>query len=184
MCLYVGSNVHCIQFACHDSIEPPVFSTNSRAYRLYSIFLSHSVASCPVLNVSFCAAYGLLRRQVRWSGILISLRLFHSLLWSSQRLYCSQWSRSRCYFENFLNPACTSGSSQFMYSWSLAWRILSIILLACEVSATNSHFCINGWESKCVLTSILLIRWWLYKVDLPFFPAWLLYPEFNCFCSN
>ena len=26
----------------------------------------------------------------------------------------------------FLNPAWTSGSSQLMYSWSLAWRILSI----------------------------------------------------------
>ena len=34
-----------------------------------------------------------------------------------------------------LNPACTSGSSRFPYCWSLAWRILSIILLACEVSA-------------------------------------------------
>ena len=28
----------------------------------------------------------------------------------------------------FLNPAWTSGSSQFMYCWSLAWRILSITL--------------------------------------------------------
>ena len=28
----------------------------------------------------------------------------------------------------FLNPACTSGSSQFMYCWTLAWRILSIIV--------------------------------------------------------
>ena len=35
----------------------------------------------------------------------------------------------------FLNPACTSGSSQFTYCWSLAWRILSITLLACEVNA-------------------------------------------------
>ena len=35
----------------------------------------------------------------------------------------------------FLNPACTSGSSQFTYCWSLAWRILSIILLACEMNA-------------------------------------------------
>ena len=34
----------------------------------------------------------------------------------------------------FLNPACTSGSSWFMYCWSLAWRILSITLLACEMS--------------------------------------------------
>ena len=34
----------------------------------------------------------------------------------------------------FLNPACTSGSSWFTYYWSLAWRILSPILLACEMS--------------------------------------------------
>ena len=35
----------------------------------------------------------------------------------------------------FLNPAWTSGSSWFSYVWSLAWRILSITLLACEMSA-------------------------------------------------
>ena len=40
----------------------------------------------------------------------------------------------------FWNPALTSGSSQFMYCWSLAWRILSIILLACEMSATEQYF--------------------------------------------
>ena len=35
----------------------------------------------------------------------------------------------------FLKPAWTSGSSWAMYCWSLAWRILSITLLACEISA-------------------------------------------------
>ena len=35
----------------------------------------------------------------------------------------------------FLNPAWTSGHSQFLYCWSLAWRILSITSLACEMSA-------------------------------------------------
>ena len=35
----------------------------------------------------------------------------------------------------FLNPAWTSGSSQSTYCWSLAWRILSITLLVCEMSA-------------------------------------------------
>ena len=34
----------------------------------------------------------------------------------------------------FLNPAWTSGSSQFMYCWSLACRILYITLLVCEMS--------------------------------------------------
>ena len=35
----------------------------------------------------------------------------------------------------FIKPAWTSGSSRFMYYWSLAWRILSITLLACEIRA-------------------------------------------------
>ena len=35
----------------------------------------------------------------------------------------------------FSKSASTSGSSQFMYCGSLAWRILSIILLACEMGA-------------------------------------------------
>ena len=40
----------------------------------------------------------------------------------------------------FLNPACTSGSSQFTYCWSLAWRILSITLLTCEMSTILRQF--------------------------------------------
>ena len=34
----------------------------------------------------------------------------------------------------FLSPGWTSGSSRFMYCWSLTWRILSITLLTCEMS--------------------------------------------------
>ena len=41
---------------------------------------------------------------------------------------------------HFLNPACISGSSQFTYHWCLAWRILSITLLACEMSAILWYF--------------------------------------------
>ena len=40
----------------------------------------------------------------------------------------------------FVNPAWTSGSSWFTYCWSLAWRILSITLLACEMSAIVRYF--------------------------------------------
>ena len=35
----------------------------------------------------------------------------------------------------FLNPSWTSGISQFTYCWSLAWRILNITLLVCEMNA-------------------------------------------------
>ena len=38
------------------------------------------------------------------------------------------------------NPACKSGSSQFTYCWSQAWGMLSITLLACEMSATAQQF--------------------------------------------
>ena len=34
----------------------------------------------------------------------------------------------------FLKPAWTSGNSRIIYCWSLAWRILSITLLVCEMS--------------------------------------------------
>ena len=34
----------------------------------------------------------------------------------------------------FLKPAWTTGSAEFTYCWSLAWRILNITLLVCEMS--------------------------------------------------
>ena len=34
----------------------------------------------------------------------------------------------------FLNAASASGSSRFMYCWNLAWKILGITLLACEMN--------------------------------------------------
>ena len=65
----------------------------------------------------------------------------------------------------FLEPAWTSGSSQFTYCWSLAWRILSITLLACEMSAIVHsvsilwHCLFCGLEWKLVTKrEALLIR--------------------------
>ena len=54
--------------------------------RLHCFSLSPRVCSnsCPVLTVAFWPAYRFLKRQVRWSDIPISFRIFHSLLWSTQ----------------------------------------------------------------------------------------------------
>ena len=49
----------------------------------------------------------------------------------------------------FLKPVWTSGSSRLTYCWSLAWRILSITLLACEMGA--------------------IVRWFEHSLALPFF---------------
>ena len=45
---------------------------------------NQSVVLCPVLTVASWPAYRFLRTQVRWPGIPISFRIFHSLLWSTQ----------------------------------------------------------------------------------------------------
>ena len=42
---------------------------------------------------------------------------------------------------SFLKPAWTSGSSRFTYCWSLAWRILSITLLACVQFSSLAQSC-------------------------------------------
>ena len=41
-------------------------------------------APCSVLTVASWPAYSFLKRQVRWSGIPICFRVFHSWLWSTQ----------------------------------------------------------------------------------------------------
>ena len=45
---------------------------------------NQSVVPCPVLTVASWPAYRFLRRQVRLSGISISFRIYHRLLWSKQ----------------------------------------------------------------------------------------------------
>ena len=63
----------------------------------------------------------------------------------SENLLLFLWSNGCGQFDllvplSFLNPAYTSGSSWFRYCWTLAWRILSITLLACEMSAIVQKF--------------------------------------------
>jgi len=45
---------------------------------------NQSVVPCPLLMVASWPAYRFLKRQVRWSGMPISFRIFHSLLCSTQ----------------------------------------------------------------------------------------------------
>ena len=74
----------------------PVFLVMYSAYKLNkqgdniqpwctpSPIWNQSVVPCPVLTVASWPAYRFLKRWVRWFGIPISWRIFHSLLWSTQ----------------------------------------------------------------------------------------------------
>ena len=73
----------------------------------------------------------------------------------------------------FLNSACTSGSSQFTYCWSLAWRIVSMWNeMLCSYSTWNNwkwnlfHF--HPLATICLLTT----------------PKYLLYVSFKQICLS
>ena len=104
--------------------------------------------------------YKFLKRQIRCSGIPISFRIFQFIVIHTAKgfgivnktevdvfleLSCFMMIQQMLAIWSlvprlFLNPAWTCGSSQFTYCWSLAWRILSITLLACEMSAVVQYF--------------------------------------------
>ena len=117
---------------------------NIQPWRTPSLIWNQSVP-CPVLTVASGCAYRFLRRQVRWSGILISLVfslwknfpqfvVIHTVrgfgivskaevdvFWNSFASSMIQqmlaiWSLVPL---PFLNLAWISGGSQFMYYWSL-----------------------------------------------------------------
>ena len=120
---------------------------------------NQSIVPCPVLTAASWLVHRFLRRQVRWYIIPIFLRIFHNLLWSTQSKAFAK-SMKQMFFWNsvafsmiqwmlviwslvplpFLNPAWTTGSFRFIYHWSLAWRILSVTLLAYEMSAVVQRF--------------------------------------------
>ena len=105
---------------------------------------NQSVVPHPVLTVASWPAYRFFRRQVRWSGIPISLRIFHSFCDPhSQRLWHGQKAEVDVFWNSllddpkdvsnlilvpmtFLNPAWTFGSSWFACCWSRAWRFWAL----------------------------------------------------------
>ena len=78
------------------AFSSPVFLMMYSAYKLHKQgdniqpwcttfpIWNQSVVPCPVLTVTFWPAYRFLKRQVKWSGIPISFRIFHSSLWFTQ----------------------------------------------------------------------------------------------------
>ena len=56
---------------------------NIQPWRIPFSIWNQSIIPCLALTVAFWPAYRFLRRQIRWSGIPISFRIFHNLLWST-----------------------------------------------------------------------------------------------------
>ena len=128
---------------------------NIQFWRTPSPILNQTIVPCLVLTVTSRPAYSFLRRQVRWFNIPISLKIFQFAVIHIVKGFGSVNKREvdvflelYCFFDNpmyvgnlisgssaFSKPSLNIWKFQFTSCWSLAWRILSITLLACEMSA-------------------------------------------------
>ena len=68
----------------HSAYKLSKQGDNTQPWRTPFPIWNQSIVPCLVLIVGFWPAFRYLRRQVRWSDIPISWRIFHSLLWSTQ----------------------------------------------------------------------------------------------------
>ena len=125
-------------------------------------FPNFEAVCCSISGSNYCflTCKRFLRRKVKWFGIPISLRIFHSLLYYTIKgvsiineaevdvfLQFSFFLYDPTNVGNLIFSSALSkpllhmwGSSCFMQCWSLSWRILSINFLASEMSTAVWYF--------------------------------------------
>ena len=133
---------------------------NIQPWRTPFPFWNQSAVPCPVLIVASWTANRFLERQVRWVGIPISKNFPQFVVIHTVKGFCKVnqaevdvFLELTCFFYDPLDVCnLISGSSAFSKSslniwkftvhvcWSLTWRILSITLLLCEMSAIVHYF--------------------------------------------
>ena len=162
---------------------------NLQPWRTPFLIWNQSVVPCPTLTVASWPAYRFLKRQVRWSGIPISFRIFHSLLWSTQRLRHSRRNRSRCFF---WNSFAFSMIQQMLAIWSLVllpfsksslniWKFMVHALLKPGLENFEHYFASMWDECKCVVvwTFFGIVFLWNWNENWPFPVLWLLLKFLN-----
>ena len=121
---------------------------------------NQSTVPCPVHTVASWPAYRFLRRQVGWSGVPISWRIFHSLLLSTRSKGSSIVNEADVFLEFscfFCDPTdvdnLISGSSAFSKSSLNIWKFTVQVLLKpglkdfehYSASMWNEHNCAVVW---------------------------------------
>ena len=145
---------------------------------------NQSAVPCPVLTVAYWPAYRFLKRQVRCSGSPISIRIFQSLLWSTQSKALAQSTKQKMFF---LEPSCffdnptdvgslISGSSVFSKPGLNIWKFMVHVLLKPGLENFEHYFTIMWDECNCAVvwaffgTAFL----WDWNENWPFPVLWPL----------
>ena len=146
---------------------------------------NQSVVPYPVLTVASWPAYRFLKRQVRWSGIPISWRIFHSLLWSTQskgfgivnKVEIDVFLELSCFVDDSTDVGnLISGSSAFSKS-SLNIRKFTVHALLKPGLENFEHYFTSMWdECNCavVWTFFGIAFLWDWNENWPFPVLWPL----------
>ena len=136
------------------------------------------IVPCPILTVASWPAYRFLRRQIRWSGIPISWRIFHSWLWFTQSIVIHTVKGfgivSKAEIDVFLELSCffddptnvgklISDSSAFSKSSLNIWKFTVHILLKPGLENFEDYFASVRWVQLC---SSLNILWLCLSLEL------------------
>ena len=141
-----------------------------------------SVVPCPVLTFASWSAYRFLKRQVRWCGMPISFRIFHSLLWSVKgfgivnKAEIDVFLKLSCFFDDPMDVGnLISGSSAFSKTSLNIWKFmvhvllkLSLVYLKCAQNTFVSIWAASSnikpvynktWTSLCnLLVTVLKVN--------------------------
>ena len=118
------------------------------------------VFPCSVLTIASWPADRLRRRQARWRGIPISLRIFRSLLWSTVKGFgvvnkADVFLEFSCLFCDSTDVGnLISGSSAFSKSSSNIWKFMVHVLLELR-EFWALHFASMWDQCNCVIVWII-----------------------------
>ena len=158
---------------------------------MYSFSYLESVCvPCPVLTVASWPAYRFLKRQVRWSGIPISFRIFHSLLWIHtvigfgivNKAETDGFLELSCFFDDPVDVGnLISGSSAFSKTSSNIWKFTVHVLLKPGLE-NFEHYFTSVWNLGTWSTLELAHNW--VHIELPVLWSSLtslpLYHTYSC----
>ena len=152
---------------------------NIQAWCTPFLIWNQSVVPCPVLTVASWAAYRFLRRQVRWSGIPISWRIFqfvviHTVVNKAEVDVFLELSRF------FSDPTdvgnLISCSSAFSKSSLNIWKFMVHILLKPGLENFEHYFTSVWEECNCVVVWAFfgIVVLWDWNENWPFPVLWPL----------
>ena len=115
---------------------------------------NQSVVPCPVLTVASWPAYRFLQRQIRWSGIPISSRIFHTVKGFRivNKAETDVFLELSCFFNDPMHVGnLTSGSSAFSKTSLNIWKFMVHVFLKPGLENFKHYFTSVWDECNCAV---------------------------------